>query len=566
VGSGADGASVNNGIHGGVATLLRHDIFYNKFIHCTAHKSALAMKGAATALDPIMAAVDKLASDLPYFINISHKRLERLQEIYRELLADPTVIMPKLLRYNATRWLSRRDAFRRLVLLWHPVLIYLKEIKKNVGNAYNDKEVAEATKLYGIMTTYTTAAFVHFLADCLTLCSLVQEGHQSDYKLVTDIEDDTGYIKDELTRRYLSYNLADYVDGQNALEQGLEVGTHLRSFLDKTRLDAAGNPSYYPAGAAEGKRHPLRAPSSLEIVQRKYMYDGAAVAPPSKLTYKALLVCRDYAEKLKEKLNEYFGIDPLIAAFKIFTREYNMKVQPAGKWGLCKEITDGLDTLLGLYGEKKDVSYEDVVDGYKVHLSKPVSGPLHPVGTDKYAAILREMDKFLEELRTDRRAEQSTLLFLAHVALHGRQAYPNLWRLIAILLALPTQTACAERGFSIVKWIKDRLQGSMSADTLDAKLRIYFHGRIRHEPKAATARALFSGGLAFPYSNEKLNGNVIEAAVIWDNDPTVQHTTKRMKALKETLVRDADVAAAAAAAGEGDGEDEVYEGEDPLGD
>ena len=62
------------------------------------------------------------------------------------------------------------------------------------------------------------------------------------------------------------------------------------------------------------------------------------------------------------------------------------------------------------------------------------------------------------------------------VLVNFRGRYPNLSLLIEIMLLVPTNTACCERGFSAMKRVKSDWRGSLMVDSLDDLLRITIDG------------------------------------------------------------------------------------------
>lgn len=52
--------------------------------------------------------------------------------------------------------------------------------------------------------------------------------------------------------------------------------------------------------------------------------------------------------------------------------------------------------------------------------------------------------------------------------------FPNMRQLILVMLMIPVQTACVERGFSLHRVIKNRLRNRLKVATIDSLLRVFF--------------------------------------------------------------------------------------------
>ncbi|CAI7819368.1 unnamed protein product [Closterium sp. NIES-54] len=153
-----DGASVMMGSQAGLVVRLREKVPHLVSSHCIAHREAIAAKDATEAL-PVFNMVDDLirvVSDLLGRSGPKHQRFMDLQELFTETSLEVQGI-------HQVRWLSRGDALLRILAVWPPVIVFLKEFH---------------AAMFLLATSYRFHFFMYFLADVLEQMNFLSKTFQ----------------------------------------------------------------------------------------------------------------------------------------------------------------------------------------------------------------------------------------------------------------------------------------------------------------------------------------------------------------------------------------------------
>ncbi|GLD45624.1 transmembrane protein C17orf113 homolog [Lates japonicus] len=159
VGLGSDGVNVMVGRKAGVAQQLRqNDCPYLVNIHCGAHRTALAVRDASTAVRQVSAYVTTLNNIYTYYKN-SPIRTYRLNELQKEMGEHDLL---SLKQPSATRWLSLERAVKGIRANWAAVVSELRE-EEDAKNCPVAKGIRKR------LQTYTFTALTHLLTDVLAV-------------------------------------------------------------------------------------------------------------------------------------------------------------------------------------------------------------------------------------------------------------------------------------------------------------------------------------------------------------------------------------------------------------
>ncbi|XP_063970390.1 zinc finger protein 862-like [Lytechinus pictus] len=157
VGCGADGASTNFGIRGGVISKLTQDIPWLLGIHCVAHRLELAAKDAYKN-SYFSSEINSVLTSYASFYRRSPKRLRELSDmadLLEEKIHRPT-------RVDGTRWLDhRRRALSAFEKNYPSVVAHMNEIGSGERSDVKGEDVSKAR---GMVKKITSLKFLLHMA------------------------------------------------------------------------------------------------------------------------------------------------------------------------------------------------------------------------------------------------------------------------------------------------------------------------------------------------------------------------------------------------------------------
>ena len=201
IGFGSDGASVNLGIRGGVAALIKHDVPHLVITHCVAHRLELAANGAIKN-HKIMKDVQDILQYLYKHYQYSPKALRELKQLGEAL--EEKVIKPTKLA--GTRWLPH--IFRALEVLCKNYKVLLTHFEHIRQARTGSSEVqGRATFISKKLKSYKFLHNMYFIFDILKVLSVLSLKLQRDDLTLSQ-------MFDCLSAAHLSLIELKTVDGQ----------------------------------------------------------------------------------------------------------------------------------------------------------------------------------------------------------------------------------------------------------------------------------------------------------------------------------------------------------------
>ena len=166
-----DGASVNLGIHRGVATLLKNECPWLTAIHCFNHRIELAAKDAFR--NSVFEDIEQMQAFLFKLYQNSSKRLKALRELGVAIGENP----PKPVRAPGTRWIGHRHNAIKIVLKHYGTyMMHLEEL------ANNDSQVEKQDQIRGYLNKWENGKYPISVAVYLDVLSVLTRMSLSEQK------------------------------------------------------------------------------------------------------------------------------------------------------------------------------------------------------------------------------------------------------------------------------------------------------------------------------------------------------------------------------------------------
>lgn len=409
---GSDGASVMTGKNNGVAALLKRDYPWLHSFHCIAHKLALAAKGACKDV-PLFDDYDRAMHECTAFYTMSPKRQLRLKAIGEEMeLRD----MSKIMKDCVPRWLSKGQCAESLMKALPAVVEHFSEESPTVELARMLKEK---------VTSFGWVATLIFFRDFLHKVNQLSMAFQSD---TCDYEDCLDLVKQTKFGLHKLY-----------IDPPMPGGFYLKTFLRSIPVDA------FDHGDQDRETefkyiHPSG--QELPMVVTKVELDSF------------VLHIKLYANAFNEDLTYRFPNDGLNNAFRIFTP----KSFPCTSAEMDEFGEDGLTVLLSHYNGSTVVGSET---------------PLNEVELFEQWDEMRELI-FHEKAWNCGTFENWWNPILDNAA--NCKRFPQVLFFIRIRKVLPLATACCERGFSIMGFVKTLEKSHMGSDILSSRMFVNLNG------------------------------------------------------------------------------------------
>ncbi|VDI00488.1 Hypothetical predicted protein [Mytilus galloprovincialis] len=175
IGFGSDGASVNLGCRGGIATLIKRDVPHLVITHCIAHRLELAANSAIKN-HKHMKEIQDLLQYLYKHYQYSPKALRELRQIGEAL--EEKVLKPTKLA--GTRWLPHiHRALEVLVREFRVLLAHFEHIRESRSGSAEVQ--GRATFISKKLKEYKFLYIVFFFLDILKVLSVLSLKFQQDY-------------------------------------------------------------------------------------------------------------------------------------------------------------------------------------------------------------------------------------------------------------------------------------------------------------------------------------------------------------------------------------------------
>ena len=410
-----DGASVNLGIHKGVATLLRDASPWLIAVHCFNHRVELASKDAFG--NSFFEDIDKMLVFLYYLYQKSSKRLQALKELGVALGEN----VPKPVKASGTRWIAHRYNAMKVILKHYGIyMTHLEEL------ANNDSSSEKRAEIKGFLKKWDHAKYPIHIAVYLDVLSILVRMSLSEQKDLHDPVKAVGRIQDF---NWTMAKLQMYIDG--ALDKGQMEETE-RSRLthyNKFRSEVTSNDSGYVY-----QDRTLKAFEASEGTVRKV-----------------------YKETISSLSTAIMGRFDNLATCPVFKNL--VQILNCAKWPKKKE-----DLLH--FGDEE---INELVDHFKVLLEK--NGCV-------IENVPAEWDILKNKLFQTLSPNQSYLDVWSNVFKNDEfnTECQNILHIIELLLITPYSNAKLERMFSAMGRVKTDWRNRLGRDRLDASLRIKEEG------------------------------------------------------------------------------------------
>ena len=422
IGQGYDGAAPFSGKNTGVQRRLRTLSGHALYIHCSCHRLQLASIQAADSVPQIKKFFGMLLSLWKLFY-YSPQKAEKLKEVQSVLnLPELKVIKP-----SSTRWLSHERCIRAIRKEPPAIILTLQELYERNGDA-------EAFGVQSIVSSFEGVATVIILSEILNLVATFNcfmQRKATDFSRLKVILDSA---LDQL--KALKDDDADWCSEVESTVEGLE--------------------SEYDITVCASVRIARRSSTSMTTTLESFR---TAVLIP-------------FVDKLIENIQSRFsdeGVAVVIAMSVFNPANIPQADDPTFRTYGKEEIKQ----LAAFYGEAAVVEFQGgsfqfppVIDGDVLLSEWPVFR----------RALIHEKEAFLSSKKlTKSPTFQQVFQGIPKADAYGG-IFPEMFKLIYIMLTLPVGTATVERSFSQMKIIKTRLRNRLNDTNLKRLMRIAIEG------------------------------------------------------------------------------------------
>ena len=421
IGQGYDGAAPFSGRNTGVQKRMRTLSGHALYIHCSCHRLQLASIQAAESVPQIQKFFGMLLNLWKLFY-YSPKKAEKLKEV-QSVLNHPEL---KVVKSSSTRWLSHERCVRAVRKELPAILITLQDLYETTGDA-------EAFGVQSILSSFAGVTTVIILCEILNLIATLNcfmQRKATDFSRLKVILDS---ILDQL--KCLKREDADWcsevestvatLESEHEIAVHTSVGVSRRSSVSNTTLESFRNTVVIPY-----------VDKLVENIQSRFSGEGVAV----------------------------------VVAMSIFNPVASPKADDPSFLTYGKEE---IKQLAAFYGHEAEVKFQGemfkfppVVDGEVLTSEWPVFR----------RALLHEKQAFM----SSKNLTKSPTFQQLYPAIQSSDAYggifPEMLKLMNIILALPVGTATVERSFSQMKMIKTRLRNRLNDSNLTRLMRIAIEG------------------------------------------------------------------------------------------
>ena len=418
VGQGYDGAATFAGINNGVQKIIRTHAAHALYIHCACHRLQLASMQAADSI-PVIKKVFGMMLNLWKLFYYSPKKAESLREV-QSILKHPEL---KIVKPSSTRWLSHERCVRAICKELPALVITLQQLYENSGDA-------EAFGLSKLLSSFSGVASLMLLSKVLDTLARMNASMQmkaADFsKLPVLLKATTDQLK------HMKEENSEWVSLVNekicVLEQ--EHGIEMSRTFGSSRLSIQTMDDY-----------------------------RTKVAIP-------------YIDKLLDNIKQRFSDDALkiVVAMSIF----NPALLPTAEDPqLSSYGNEELKVLANFYGKEASVEH----NGTRF-TSPPLlnSEDLQTEWKIFRRAMTLERDGLMQSKELETIPSLQELLREMHSSSTYSGIFPEMMKLLNIMLTIPVGTATVERSFSQMKMIKTRLRNRLSDANLQHLMRVAIEG------------------------------------------------------------------------------------------
>ena len=416
IGSTADGASVNFGIHKGLLTQLARTRPWMLKVHCVNHRVELAFKESIK--DSTFDDVDKLYLTLYYLLRDSG----RFNSECKHAGEAVNVEYYKLPKIHGTRFVGHRRAGLTKLLHDWPVFMVACENAVVATRSYQPKTKAkiqgilEKLRNYRILTL--TAAYLDLMEKATPISKVFETEHVMPYE-----------VKGNVARTKLE--LEDLVDSVGTPEELLD--SHLAKFVN-IQTDEDGKNfieiEYLKVGELRKKPANRDCPFYLTISNLKNASEQV----------------RESASREKKRTSQ-----ELMNLIDTRFADFNSEIYKSMSW---MDRTN--------WTEEPDYAYDQLRE-----LSTYFEEPLEHAGYNS-ANIIREW-KSCRRLIITRfpDPEISSRLIWKHILLHRQDEFPNLFILVSLVSTVSISNSSVERAFSTLTMMMGDRRLNLGDKTLE---------------------------------------------------------------------------------------------------
>ena len=419
IGQGYDGAATFSGVHNGVQKRMQVHACHALYLHCACHRLQLASMQAAEGVKEIKGLFGMMTNIWKLFYN-SPKKAEKLVEI-QAILHLPQL---KIVKPSDTRWLSHERCIRAIKKELPALIVTLQQLYESSGDA-------EAFGIALLLASQVGIAGIALLSEVLDLLAKLNTYMQRKTADFTRLSGFVSSIIEEL--KLLKTDGAKWCSDATSLKEILE--------------EKHGIPITARAGATRG----TSTFSSIEDFRVK-------VAIP-------------YLSALIENIERRFSgnVVKLLAASSVFAPSLFPPKENVNGYG-----DNEIELLSSFYGSTASVEYEGVT-----YTSPPLldADDLRSEWKVYRRAMLQEKDMIMAEKDGSQSLPTMQELSVRMMSCHSYVGiFPEMFKLIQIILCLPVGTATVERSFSQMKMVKTRLRNRLSDENLPRLMRIAIEG------------------------------------------------------------------------------------------
>lgn len=425
IGFASDGAPANTGRKSGTIAFLKNWAKNPIFaIHCMAHRLELAVQHAFESMknlqdmNRISEYLDKTISKTYSFYNgYGHKRKTHLKQTCEKI----KIKFYALSNIIQIRWVaSDYNALRAIYRMWDGLVIDLNEIENEVD--FERKTKDDAKKLQNKLIGKIFLIMFHFVYDILNELAIVSQNMQRREGLVVNAQN-------------FKQNLEDIF---NFLKT--QSGHFLQLFLEDSQCESDYDPEMLePCKTIENYVN------SNKVIYKSVSLTDDNDEIPDISKYRTQLL-----SALLDRLNDYFP-DGSLSNFDVFDPK---KLPDSNNYVSIR--TYGSIKIKALNSFFKICDDEVIIEEWQTLISDIVNYPNY----------------------CEMKSEQTSVRAFWAQALKWEQISwgSNIKRLLHIVLSIPISSAEAERGFSILKYIRDSHRTRLTPQNLDAIMRIKING------------------------------------------------------------------------------------------
>ena len=418
VGQGYDGAATFSGVNTGVQRRIRVHAAHALYIHCSCHRLQLASIQAAQSVETVYKMFGTMQSLWKLFY-YSPKKAQALKDV-QAVLSLPEL---KIVKPSDTRWLSHERCIRAIRKELPSLIITLETL-------YDDTGDAEAYGLAIVLSSFSGIATIFLLSavlDLLAKLNCFMQRKTTDFsRLPVILEAIITELKD--------------LKGEGAEWCSL-VETTISKLTNEYDITLRSNSTR--SGQA----------NATTISQYR---DSVAIP---------------YIDQLISNINSRFSNTAV--KLLVSSSVFNPASIPEDERALPEYGNEKFQALVDFYGREVTVEFDGTT-----YASSPLIDSEEILS--EWRLFKRALAKETKTLVRGKKLTKAPTLQEVKTEMESTEAYtsifPEMFKLLNILLSLPVGTATVERSFSQMKLIKTRLRSRISDHNLARLMRIAIEG------------------------------------------------------------------------------------------